>query len=126
MKVITRERLCELFSYDPATGNLINKILTGELPPAGMVIDHADRNRANNKWENLRLCNKAQNRANAERNIKSSSGFRGVFYHVSMKKYEAHYRLDGKRIRIGFFDDPRDAASAAFNARREAWGEYAA
>jgi len=42
----------------------------------------------------------------------NSSGIRGVSYDKTKKKWEVKVQRAGQRVRVGFFNDLRDAAAA--------------
>ena len=53
--------------------------VTGEWPEKGMVIDHINGNRSDNRWNNLRLCTAKQNAFNRKKARNSRTGFTGVY-----------------------------------------------
>lgn len=93
------------------------------------ILDHIDRDRCNNRIENLRLCNESQNAANAGPAIHNTSGYRGVHYEGERDKWVARMRLvvDGKRTRhrIGRYDTAEDAAIAYNLHMRRHFSDYA-
>ena len=64
--------------------------MTGELPE---VVDHIDRDRTNNKWENLRATDKRGNAANRHTNNKDLA----VGLHKGVQ-YRAQYWVRGKSV----------------------------
>lgn len=58
---------------------LIWKMMTGEDPDPSRVIDHIDRNGANNRWDNLRLVSISDNNKNRVLNYK------GIYMPTSRK-----------------------------------------
>lgn len=89
---------------------------------AGQVVDHINGDRMDNRRENLRLCTVAQNIRNQKLRA-SKSGFKGVF--EKRGKWQASYTFEGKKIYIGKFSTPEEAARAYDAAAREAFGEFA-
>lgn len=79
------------------------------------ILDHRDRNRSNNRIENLRECHESQNAANAGRSSLNTSGYRGVYFDTDRDKWVARIRFvkDGvrHRYRIGRYDTPEEAAA---------------
>lgn len=84
-------------------------------------IDHRDRDRANNRWTNLRQATRAQNSAN--KLAKTSTGFKGV--KIANGRFRASMTVAGKRIELGRFDTAEAAHAAYMNAANDAFGEYA-
>jgi len=79
---------------------------TGEWP---MHIDHANHNRADNRWINLRDCTIRQNtwnRARPERDLP-----RGVTL-VRGHRFRALAKIRQKQIHLGYFDTPEEAHAA--------------
>lgn len=77
---------------------IIWSLFNGEIP-AGMVIDHIDRNPENNKIDNLRLVTAIINSRNSSMYSTNSSGTTGVCYWEPINRparYSAHWREDGK------------------------------
>ncbi len=82
------------------------------------IIDHADGNKLNNRWENLRLATTAQNTANAKLNKNNKSGFKGVSF--ANGKWQARISVN-----LGAFDTPEEASAAYMRAAKMLWGEFA-
>lgn len=93
------------------------------------ILDHIDRDRSNNRIENLRLCNESQNAANSGLASHNTSGYRGVYFEPDRQKWVARIRLvvDGQRLRyrIGRFDSAEDAAVAYNLHLRKHFENYA-
>lgn len=88
------------------------------------LVDHVDRNRLNNRRDNLRIVSKGANVQNTNRAI-GSSGFRGVYYHAKTVGYQASIMVNQKRLHLGLFKDKEDAAIAYDNAAITHFGEQA-
>lgn len=91
--------------------------MTGEWPPT--QVDHEDRDRANNRWTNLRLATKKQNGENRKLHKNSKTGFRGVAYEPTAKKYRASILHNGARYWLGSHDTIVDAVAARLRAERD-------
>lgn len=82
-------------------------------PPLGFI-DHADRNKTNNRIANLRLATKSQNAMNAA-DLGNKTGYRGVTKISGYSLWHAQICVNGKRLHLGTFSSPEEA-SAAYNA----------
>ena len=82
-------------------------------------LDHINRNRADNRWANLRPATASQNAVNSPTPATNRSGCRGV--RANGSGWEAAVRVNGKRICLGTFDDIK-MAMLAYNAA--AWKHY--
>lgn len=97
--------------------------MTGEWPDA--EVDHVNRIKSDDRWDNLRLASKSQNAANVDIKSSNTSGVVGVSWDMSRKKWLAQIRIDGKKKNLGRFDDIQAAVDAYNTAAREQFGEYA-
>jgi len=81
-------------------------------------VDHINGDRFDNRIENLREVTASENSRNKVCTIVSATGYRGVY--PRGKRFAAVAKLNGKYIRIGYFDTAEDAAAAriAFDAGR--------
>jgi HNH endonuclease/AP2 domain len=100
------------------TSRIIWQIVTGEPPPC--LVDHENGNRADDRWENLRLATGHQNMGNQKRHSDSKSGFKGVY-----KCKDGRYLAQCRHRHLGRFDTPEEASAAYEAAAREAYGEFA-
>lgn len=78
-------------------------------------VDHINGIKDDNRWENLRECTKSQNGANRGLQENNTSGYRGVYWHKTKKKWRAVIRKQGKRYYLGEFFCPKVAAKV-YNA----------
>ena len=88
---------------------------TGE-DPGDMQIDHIDRDRANNRFSNLRLATNKSNTDNQEA--------LGYFFHKRSGKWLAQVTHWGKNIYLGLYDCPLLARLAYEDKKRELCGEF--
>jgi hypothetical protein len=100
---------------------IIWKLMTGEEPPP--QLDHRDRDRADNRWIQLREATKSQNRANS----KLQNEFRGAYRQskARQKPWCSQIRKDGKLHYRGMFATQEEAARAYEAAAAELHGEFA-
>lgn len=101
---------------------LIYLLHHGYLPA---MIDHIDRNKTNNRIENLRKATVSQNVCNREAPANSTSGIKGVRFHKRDKKWIAYAKVNGKQKHIGSFSSVEAATFAASAVRKALHGDYA-
>ena len=99
-----------------AIHRLVWTMFNGDIPETKMV-DHIDRNRSNNKIENLRLATRQENNRNNSAN--------GFYWEPKSKTYRASIKINGKANHIGRYDTILDARAAYLQARRLHFGEFA-
>lgn len=83
------------------------------------VIDHINRNKIDNRRNNLRICTVFENAMNNK--IIGKSKYRGVT--VNGKKYCARITVNGERFIIGLFDSEAEAGMAYINAVKKYYSE---
>lgn len=88
-------------------------------------IDHINGNRLDNRKENLRLCNNAENNRNKLKSKKGSSKYKGVCWHKASKKWKASITVNYKSIHLGYFSIEKDAAKAYNEAAINFFKEFA-
>lgn len=160
-KILTAERLRQLYSYDPATGNwrdiidgtrkflfrtrwgakqyrtiaidgvlyrtsrLAYLFMTGEWP-AGLFIDHIDRDVHHEAWANLRPATPQQNSANQSvRRRKKQPLPKGVSLNSSKTAYIARICFKGNSELIGTFATVEEADVAYRRRAVEIHGHFA-
>ena len=82
----------------------------------GMMVDHINMDRADNRIENLRLVNNSQNMHNRLATKASKTGYKGVFVVPSTGRYIAKIKVNGKPRSLGTFA----TAELAFEAYQKA------
>jgi hypothetical protein len=87
----------------------------------GLHVDHKDGNTANCRRLNLRAATCRENARNfGDVRSNNKSGYPGVL--VFRGKYIARIRIEGKRLDLGSFDNPREAYRARLAAEQKHWG----
>jgi hypothetical protein len=94
-------------------------MITGSWP--NIKVDHKNRNRTDNRFNNFRLANNGQNRANSKSSAKS--GFKGVYKNRNC--WQAAIVFNKKRIYLGNFKDKESAHVAYSKAAKEFHREFA-
>lgn len=93
-------------------------------PPPGMVVDHINRDRLDNRRSNLRICTHQQNLWNQERKIgQKTSRYKGVWRRKD--KWRACIVKDGKTLHLGTHSSPEEAAMAYNLSAIKMHGEFA-
>lgn len=97
---------------------LLYKTFVGEIPDK-MVIDHINRNKLDNRLENLRLVNYSKNLLNREFPYKPDISFIKT---RKNKPYMLRFTMYGKRKTIGYYDTYDEAENKykeLYNIRKE-------
>ena len=85
--------------------------------PKGMVVDHINHLREDNRKCNLRVCTKSQNNRNLS--------CKGYYFNKKYGKWQAYITLNGKRKSLGTFEKEVDAKEARKIAEKEYFKEFA-
>ncbi|WP_313193700.1 HNH endonuclease [Shinella zoogloeoides] len=96
--------------------------MTGEWPSE--QVDHRDRDRANNRWANLREATHAENCRNRRRRSDNKSGFPGVKI-TRNGTYEATIGIDGEKVYLGTYSTLHEALNVRRFAEKDIHGEFA-
>lgn len=145
---INQDRIRELFEYNPSTGLFYRKedqtrFVLGPLKvdgqthevaryiwlwvfgfiPKNMLVEHKDRDRTNNKLNNLRLASYSENGYNLL--YHNQHGYKGVTYDPLRKKcWRAQIRINGIKTNLGRFLTKEEAATAYAEAAKKYHGEF--
>lgn len=95
----------------------------GSLPE--QHIDHIDGNKLNNRIDNLRICTHNQNQYNQGIRATNKSGYKGVSYMKSAKRWQAQICCNKKVTHLGLFIHKEDAAHAYDKAAILIHGDFA-
>lgn len=82
-------------------------------------IDHINGDPSDNRIENLREVNWAENNKNAKLRKDSTSGICGVSFWKRTSKWKAQIQSNGKKHHLGYFDTLEGAAAARLSAERD-------
>lgn len=93
-------------------------------PPAGMAVDHINRDKLDNRRSNLRICTRAQNQANCERRVKAAP-YRGIRSVNKGTRWAAQIGANGAHHYLGCYPTMEDAARAYDEAALRLHGEFA-
>jgi HNH endonuclease/AP2 domain len=115
--------IIEILSQAYAAHRLAWFYMTGVWPTEH--IDHVNKNKSDNRFDNLREATRAQNRANSK--TLNKHGLKGVYFHKWLKEkpYEARITSERKQRSLGCFATPEEAHEAYRKAFIELHGEFA-
>lgn len=105
-------RRVRLFGENHYAHRIAWKIFYNQEPPE--FLDHVNRDKSDNRIENLRFSNPSLNGMNRKKQSNNTSGFTGVTKHRS--KWAAGIRLNGKQKSLGVYENKQDAINARKNA----------
>ena len=94
----------------------------GEFP--NECIDHINNDRSDNRINNLREATHSQNNSNVVCKKNNKSGYKGVHYDNTKRKYIAQIGFNKKRIHLGVFDCPIEAHIVYDNKAKELFGKF--
>jgi hypothetical protein len=89
------------------------------------VIDHIDGDRTNNRPTNLRPATTQLNAANRDKPSTNTSGFKGVVWSKSARKWRALIRVNYRLTHLGYYQTREEAAKAYGVAADKYFGEFA-
>ena len=95
--------------------------------PDGMVVDHINHDKLDNRKCNLRVCTQAENSWNKSVGKRNRSGYNGVYVvNVRSKiKYRAGITVNHKVIYLGIYSTAEEAYEARLKAEKFYYGEFA-
>ena len=91
----------------------------------GKGADHINRNRIDNRRENLRRCSQRDNGKNRSLQKNNQSGITGVGFNKSSQQWRARITVNGVPIYLGSFNNKEDAIKARLQAEIKYFGEFA-
>ena len=97
--------------------------MTGEWPSQEM--DHKDKDKANDKWINLREVSRSENGLNRYLQPNNTSGARGVHWDLDRGKWGASVKHDGNIHFVGRYDLLDEAIEARDAAAQDLHGDFA-
>lgn len=91
-----------------------------------MTVDHINRNKLDNRRENLRGITKKHNMLNRDGVISTNtSNYTGVYFNEQREKWVAQICVDNHIIYLGIFSDKTDAICVRLAAEKKYFGKFA-
>jgi len=100
---------------------LMHRMILGLDDPT-IQVDHINRNRVDNRKENLRIANVTNNSRNRTRDFDNKSGFIGVMWDKRQCLWRAYLTADKKWMHLGNFNDKENAILARLQAELKYFG----
>lgn len=102
-------------AYENGKGVKLHHLVIGK-PVSPLVTDHINRNKLDNRRENLRFVKRKVNQINIDKPVTNKSGVLGIHWDNSRRKWLAQIRIDDTPKFLGRFDTIEEAT----RARRQA------
>lgn len=106
------------------TTYILHRVIMNLIKGDGLCVDHKNGNTFDNRKSNLRICTKAENNRNQKINKLNTTGYKGVCYENKRNKYKAQITYFGKRINLGYYNDPAHAYLAYCEASKKYHREF--
>lgn len=89
--------------------------------PKGKYVDHKNHNTLDNRKQNLRITNNADNLRNGEIRVNNKTGVKGVYFDNKRNKYVANIKVNYKGIFLGRFNTLEEATQVRKKAEIKYW-----
>jgi len=103
--------------------HLAHIYMNGRLPDS--LMDHRNHQKSDDRWDNIRPANKAQNEQNKGLRASNSSGCTGVYFNKAAGKWQAYITVMERPKYLGIFREWFDAVCARKAAEAKHFGEFA-
>ena len=90
-----------------------------------LEVDHINHDTLDNRKSNLRICTRSQNNANHNKQQKSKSPYKGIWFRNDIKKWSGSIKCNDQCYYLGVFENPEDAAKEYDRKSIELFGEFA-
>ena len=108
-----------IFSVKYYAHRVVWAMNTGNWPDLKAHIDHIDKDKKNNKAENLRCVSASDNHKNTKRQANNRSGQTGVCWVSSKRRWKAYIKTNNKNKHLGYFNTFEEAKQQRISAEQE-------
>lgn len=113
------------FTNEHPNGIHMHRYLYKDYSLNGYVIDHINRNRLDNRMENLRICTPQENSYNRTKPKNAKNNYKGVYLNKKTGLWDASISKDGIKHILKDFVLEQDAAAAYDLMAEELFGNFA-
>ena len=103
----------------------LHRLLMGIQRGNKLQVAHINHDTLDNRRENLRVCTASQNQFNTRGQVDSKSGYKGVFFSSSHRRWVAKISVNGKKHHLGYGSTPEECAALYREAAKHLHGEFA-
>lgn len=106
----------------------MHRVILGLSPGDGIITDHINEDKLDNRKANLRGSTKAENGRNRGKNSRNTTGYKGVCVRKragGRVKYSARIVVNWKVIHLGVFDTAEEAHKSYCEGAKKYHGEFA-
>lgn len=96
----------------------------GEFPAKGLDVDHINQVKDDNRFCNLRLATRTQNKQNGHIYSNNTTGFKGVSYDHRRMRFTSNIRVNKKLLWLGYFHTAEEASASYQKAADKHFGEF--
>lgn len=114
------------YAYRMGSGNkgvFMHRLILGAI--SGQDVDHRNHDGTDNRRDNLRLCTRSENNANARPRTGHTSVYKGVSLFRDHVRWRAQAQAYGVNYHLGLFGTEQEAARAYNAFATEHWGIFA-
>lgn len=80
--------------------------------PKGLVTDHINRNKLDNRRCNLRICTGSENSINVDMLKRNTTGFKNIYFKKQTGRWFSQVVREKNLVHLGYFENIEDAIKA--------------